>query len=63
MIDFNRKKMIDLWGPEIVVHCCRYWKMHFTDGNFGRCGICRRQPNYTRLKWNEVEQLNRDNNG
>jgi len=63
MTDSSRKKMTDLWGPEVVVYCCRYWKMHYTDGNFGRCGICRRKPNYTHLKWDQAEELNKDNNG
>ena len=28
------------YGMEVVVKCCREWKMHYGNGYFGKCGIC-----------------------
>lgn len=58
----DRKKLINNWGPELVVKCCRYWKMHFAlDGNFGRCGLCHQKPIYTNLTWDQLDSYNIEN--
>lgn len=50
-----RKNLIQIWGPEIVVKCCRYWKLHYGDGRWGSCGICRKRPEQVNLTWDETD--------
>lgn len=40
----NRKRLELLYGPEVVVQCCREWKTHYGNGQIGSCGICRKIP-------------------
>jgi len=46
----GRKKLIDQYGPEIVIKCCREWKTHWGNGGWGRCGICRQVPQLVKGK-------------
>ena len=46
----GRIELIARYGYEVVVKCCREWKMHFANGNFGVCGICRERPILVRGK-------------
>lgn len=56
--ELTRKTLSYQWGPEIVVQCCRYWKLHITDGNWGKCGICKQRPKLTQLTWDELDEIN-----
>ncbi len=49
-----RIDLINYWGREIVVKCCRYWKLHFADGRWGNCGICKQRPQLTNFTWDEI---------
>lgn len=51
----SRKQMSDYWGYEIVVQCCRFWKLHYGNGSWGNCGICRKRPIQTHLTWDEID--------
>ena len=53
-VEKERKNLIQQWGPEIVIKCCRYWKLHYGDGRWGNCGICRTHPKLTNLAWDDV---------
>ena len=46
----GRKKLIQEYGPEIVIKCCREWKTHLGNGTWGRCGICKQIPAYIKGK-------------
>ena len=54
----NRRNMILQWGQEVVVKCCRYWKLHYADGKWGVCGICHERPKYVSLTWDELDLIN-----
>lgn len=43
-ISDNRKRLIQEFGPEVVIKCCREWKTHLGNGRFGVCGICHQKP-------------------
>ena len=52
MFTEKRKDLERLYGPEVVVQCCREWKTHYGNGTFGVCGICRQKPKIiTEKKW------------
>lgn len=57
MTNTSRKQLEDYWGHEIVAHCCRYWKLHYADGNWGRCGICHKRPDYVNMTWDELDKI------
>lgn len=56
----NRQRLEYLYGPEIIVTCCREWKTHFGDGKFGRCGICNTNPIITSLSWDPSDESIKD---
>lgn len=58
----SRKKLSYEWGPEIVVKCCRYWKLHIANGTWGSCGICRRHPQLTQLTWDQIDLIQGESN-
>ena len=58
MTEESRRNLVDYWGPEIVVKCCRHWKLHYANGSWGNCGICRKKPQYTNLTWDEIGDQN-----
>jgi len=52
----SRKKLSSNWGSEIVVQCCRYWKLHWANGTWGSCGICQKKPTYVNLTWDDIDK-------
>jgi hypothetical protein len=56
----SRKNLFSYWGPEIVVQCCRYWKLHWGNGTWGSCGICRKKPTYVNLTWDDIDRIQTD---
>jgi len=52
--DESRKILIDSWGPEVILRCCRDWPSHyiFTMG-IGSCGICSKKPKQIFENWNQ----------
>lgn len=58
----SRKNLSDSWGPEIVAQCCRYWKLHYADGNWGRCGLCHNRPHMVNLSWDQIDQIQGEKN-
>ena len=50
----NRESLVEKWGQEVVLRCCRYWKSHYGNGGWGTCGICRRVPLlFEELSWDD----------
>ncbi len=50
----ERKRLVQQYGPEIVIECCREWKTHWGNGAWGKCGICRDVPRLVKGKtWDE----------
>lgn len=50
----GRKKLIQEYGPEIVIKCCREWKTHLGNGIWGKCGICKQVPKLVEgKKWED----------
>lgn len=62
MISDSRKALIQEWGYEIVVQCCRYWKLHITDGKWGNCGICHKRPQLVQLTWDQLDLIQGESN-
>ena len=52
----SRKKLSSNWGPEIVVQCCTYWKLHWANGTWGTCGICHKKPHHVDLTWDDIDR-------
>ena len=57
MNQLSREQLTNLYGPEIVAQCCCYWKLHWANGTWGKCGLCRVKPQYVKLTWDEVDQI------
>ena len=55
MTDYWRKKLVDRFGPEIVVRCCRLHKGHYNGGRWGSCGSCGRRPEVVPMTWEEAD--------
>jgi hypothetical protein len=56
--DDIRTKLQKIWGPEVLLECCRLWPSHSMynlRGN-GKCGICHSFPALTNLKWEDLQQ-------
>ena len=48
----SRKQLVQKYGPEIVIKCCREWKTHWGNGRWGKCGICNQIPELMKgKKW------------
>ena len=54
----TRARLESLWGPEVVLQCCRLWPSHSMYGlkGNGKCGNCHTIPTVTNLKWEDLEQ-------
>lgn len=54
----TRARLESLWGPEVVLQCCRLWPSHSMYGLKGNgfCGNCHTFLTVTNLKWEDLEQ-------
>ena len=55
MTDYWRNKLVDRFGPEVVVKCCRLHKGHYNRGRWGLCGACGRRPEIVQMTWEEAD--------
>lgn len=60
----SRLSLINKFGPELVLECCRLWKTHGYKNyqDWGRCGSCQTRPLPTTLTYEQVDSQKGINN-